>query len=102
VPGYSGMVLPICGRMHTLNWLYYGKNMQGMLKAVIDADSRRYLGFHHVGDGAKVAFQYLSYLLKTGWTVDQMTEMNEIFLNAEHFIQLTRLIGGYKELIDLC
>jgi len=102
IPGYSGNVLPICGRMHTLNWLYYGKNIQGMLKAVIDADSRRYLGFHHVGDGAKVSFQYLSHLLKTGWTVDQMTELNEVFLNAEHFIQLTRLIGGYKELIDLC
>ncbi len=102
IPGYPGNALPVCGRMHTLNLLYYGKNINGMLKAIIDADSRRYLGFHHVGDGAKVSFQYLSYLLKTGWTVDQMTELNEIFLNAEHFIQLTRLIGGYKELIDLC
>ena len=102
IPGYSGMVLPICGRMHTLNLLYYGKNIQGMLKAIIDADSRRYLGFHHVGDGAKVSFQYLSYLLKQGWTVDQMTELNEVFLNAEHFIQLTRLVGGYKELINFC
>ncbi len=102
LPGYSGNILPICGRMHTMNLLYYGKNIQGMLKAVIDADSRKYLGFHHVGDGAKVSFQYLSYLLKIGWTVDQMAEQNEIFLNAEHFIQLTRLIGGYKELFDLC
>ena len=101
-PGYSGSILPISGRMHTINLLYYGKNMQGMLKAVIDADTRKYLGFHHVGDGAKVSFQYLSYLLKIGFTVDQMAEQNEIFLNAEHFIQLTRLIGGYKELIDLC
>jgi pyruvate/2-oxoglutarate dehydrogenase complex dihydrolipoamide dehydrogenase (E3) component len=101
-PGYPGSVLPICGRMHTINWLYYGRNMQGMLKAVIDADSRKYLGFHHVGDGAKVSFQYLSHFLKTGFTVDQMAEQNEIFLNAEHFIQLTRLIGGYEQLIDLC
>ena len=102
IPGYPGNALPVCGRMHTLNLLYYGKNINGMLKAIIDADSRRYLGFHHVGDGAKVSFQYLSHLLKIGWTVDQMTELNEVFLNAEHFIQLTRLIGGYKELIDLC
>jgi len=76
--------------------------MQGMMKAVIDADSRRYLGFHHVGHEAKVSFQYLSYLLKNGWTVDQMSDLNEVFLNGEHFIQLTRLVGGYKELIDLC
>ncbi len=102
IPGYPGNALPVCGRMHTLNLLYYGRNLNGMLKAVIDADSRKYLGFHHVGDGAKVSFQYLSYLLKVGWSVDQMSELNEVFLNAEHFIQLTRLIGGYEKLIDLC
>ena len=69
-----------------------------MLKAIVDADSRRYLGFHHVGDGAKVSFQYLSHFLKTGWTVDQMAEQNEIFLNAEHFIQLSRLVAGQEVL----
>jgi dihydrolipoamide dehydrogenase len=51
-----------------------------------------------VGDGAKTAFQYLSYLLKIGWTVDQMANLHEIFLNAEHFIQLSRLVAGQKEL----
>ena len=99
--GYPGSALPVEGRMHTINQLYYGRQMQGMLKALIDADSRRYVGFHHVGYGAKVAFQYLSYLLKVGWTVDQMADLNEIFLNAEHFIQLSRLIAGYPELVNL-
>ena len=56
------------------------------------------MGFHSVGDGAKTAFQYLSYLLKIGWTVDQMADLHEIFLNAEHFVQLSRLIAGQKEL----
>jgi dihydrolipoamide dehydrogenase len=101
-PGHPGVVFPVCGRMSTLNLLFYGQNIHGMCKAVVDADSRKYLGFHHVGDGAKVSFQYLSYLLKIGWTVDQMAELNEIFLNAEPFIQLTRLVAGYKELINLC
>jgi len=49
-----------------------GKISRGCWKLSSMADSRRYLGFHHVGDGAKVSFQYLSYLLKQGWTVDQM------------------------------
>ena len=51
-----------------------------------------------MGDGAKTAFQYLSYLLQQGWTVDKMSNLHEIFLNAEHFIQLSRLIAGQKEL----
>jgi len=44
-----------------INFLFYGKNMKGMLKAIADADSRKYLGFHHLGDGAKVSFQYLPF-----------------------------------------
>jgi len=92
--------LPVEGRMFTLMSLYYGQNMNGFLKAVIDADTRKFLGFHHVGYGAKDGFQYLAYLLKIGWTVDQMADLNEIFLNPEHFIQLTRLLAGYKNLLD--
>jgi len=99
-PGYAGNALPVCGRMHTLNLLYYGANMNGMLKAVVNADTREYVGFHHVGDGAKVAFQYLGYLMKKGWKVDDMAQLNEVFLNAEHFIQLSRLIAGKKKLTD--
>lgn len=101
VSGYPGQVLPICGRMHTLNLLFYGQNINGFLKALVDTETRQYVGFHHVGDGAKVSFQYLSWLMKNGGTVDDVAEMNEVFLNAEHFIQLTRLISGYKDLINL-
>ena len=96
IPGFSGHALPVSGRMFTLNLLFYGQDMHGFLKAIIDTKTRKFLGFHHVGDGAKVSFQYLSYLLKIGWTVDQMADMTEIFLNAEHFIQLTRLVSGRR------
>jgi dihydrolipoamide dehydrogenase len=98
IPGFENHGLPVCGRMHTLNLLYYGQNRNGLIKAIVDPKSRKYLGFHSIGDGAKTGFQYLSYLLKLGWTVDQMADLHEIFLNAEHFVQLSRLIAGQKEL----
>ena len=69
--------------------------LSGWLKLVIDADSRKILGAHHVGFGAKDAFQYIDYLIRQpqGWTIDDMAELNELFLNPEHFIQLSRLRG---------
>ena len=97
-PGFENLGLPVCGKMHTLNLLYYGQGRNGLVKAIVDPKSRRYVGFHSVGDGAKTAFQYLSYLLKIGWTVDQMADLHEIFLNAEHFIQLSRLVAGQEKL----
>lgn len=75
--------------------------LTGFQKCVIDGASRRVLGAHHVGFGAKDAFQYLDYLIKQGITIDQMGEMNELFLNPEHFIQLCRLRAGKSNLVDL-
>ncbi len=98
IPHFENQGLPVCGRMHSLNLFFYGQNRNGLVKAIVEPKSRKYLGFHSVGDGAKTAFQYLSYLLKIGWTVDQMSELHEIFLNAEHFVQLSRLVAGQKEL----
>jgi len=98
IPGFENQGLPVCGRTMSLNLFFYGENRNGLHKAIVDPKSRRYIGFHHVGDGAKTAFQYLSYLLQQGWTVDQMANLHEIFLNAEHFIQLSRLVAGQKEL----
>ncbi len=70
--------------------------LSGWLKLVIDADSRKVLGAHHVGYGAKDAFQYIDYLIRRpeGFTMDEMAELNELFLNPEHFIQLCRLRAG--------
>jgi dihydrolipoamide dehydrogenase len=77
--------------------------LSGWLKLVIDADSRRVLGAHHVGYGAKDAFQYIDYLIRQpgGWTMDQMAELDELFLNPEHFIQLCRLRAGQLNPVNL-
>jgi len=77
--------------------------LSGWLKLVIDADSRKILGAHHVGFGAKDAFQYIDYLIRRpeGWTMDDMAELNELFLNPEHFIQLCRLRAGQVSPVNL-
>jgi 2-oxopropyl-CoM reductase (carboxylating) len=87
----------------TMLYAFLRPEFSGFQKCVVDGDSRRILGFHHVGYGAKDAFQYLDYLLRRpeGLTVDEMGQMNELFLNPEHFIQLCRLRAGRRELVDL-
>lgn len=76
-------------------------HMSGFQKIVIDAKTRRVLGAHHVGYGAKDAFQYLNVLIKGGLTVDDLGDMDELFLNPTHFIQLSRLRAGAKNLSNL-
>jgi dihydrolipoamide dehydrogenase len=87
----------------TMLYAFAKPELSGLQKCVIDGASRRVLGFHHVGYGAKDAFQYLDHLLRRpdGLTVDELGEMNELFLNPEHFIQLSRLRAGRRELVDL-
>ncbi|MGH8972007.1 MAG: FAD-dependent oxidoreductase [Acidimicrobiia bacterium] len=76
--------------------------LSGFCKMVIDGDSRKLLGAHYVGFGVKNAFQYLDHLIRRpeGITIDEMGELNELFLN-ELFIQLCRLRAGAKVLTDL-
>lgn len=87
----------------TMLYAFLKPELSGFQKCVIDGDTRRVLGFHHVGYGAKDAFQYLDYLLRRpeGITIDEMGQMNELFLNPEHFIQLCRLRAGRRGLVDL-
>lgn len=75
--------------------------LSGFQKLVLDGSSRRVLGAHHVGYGARDGFQYLNILVKQGLTIDQLGDMDELFLNPTHFIQLSRLRAGQKELHDL-
>ena len=84
-------------------YAFHYPELTGWFKLVIAADSRRIVGAHHVGYGAKDAFQYLDYLIRRpeGFTVDDMAQLNELFLNPEHFIQLCRLRAGQKELSSL-
>jgi pyruvate/2-oxoglutarate dehydrogenase complex dihydrolipoamide dehydrogenase (E3) component len=76
-------------------------HMSGFQKIVIDANTRKVIGAHHVGYGAKDAFQYLNVLIKDGLTIDQLGDMDELFLNPTHFIQLSRLRAGAKNLVNL-
>ncbi len=101
--GIADDELPLPCAEGTMLYAFDKPALSGYQKCVIDGDSRRILGFHHVGYGAKDAFQYLDYLLRRpeGLTVDDMAQMNELFLNPEHFIQLCRLRGGRRELVDL-
>ena len=87
----------------TMLYAFMFPELSGFQKAVVDGDTRRMLGFHHVGYGAKDAFQYLDHLMRRpgGITIDEMGSMNELFLNPEHFIQLSRLRAGSPNLRDL-
>lgn len=95
--------LPLPCADRSMLFAFAQPELSGYQKAIVDADSRRILGLHHVGYGAKDAFQYLDYLLRRpqGLTVDEMGEMNELFLNPEHFIQLSRLRAGRSNLTNL-
>jgi dihydrolipoamide dehydrogenase len=101
--GVDPSTLPLPCAEGTMLYAFLKPEASGLQKAVIDGDSRRILGFHHVGYGAKDGFQYLDHLMRRpqGITVDEMGEMNELFLNPEHFIQLSRLRAGNPEMVDL-
>jgi len=75
--------------------------LSGFQKCIYDNATRKLVGAHHVGFGAKDAFQYLDYLIKKGITIDEIGWMNELFLNPEHYIQLSRLRAGNADLTDL-
>jgi dihydrolipoamide dehydrogenase len=74
--------------------------LTGFCKMLIDGDSRRIIGAHYVGFGVKNAFQYLDELMRRGITIDEMGDLNELFLN-DLFIQLCRLRAGQAQLQDL-
>lgn len=101
--GIANDEIPLPCAEGTMLYAFARPELSGFQKCVVDGDSRRVLGFHHVGYGAKDAFQYLDFLLRRpdGLTIDDMGQMNELFLNPEHFIQLCRLRAGRRELVDL-
>jgi 2-oxopropyl-CoM reductase (carboxylating) len=48
----------------TMLFSFLEPELSGFQKCVVDGDTRRILGFHHVGYGAKDAFQYLDHLMR--------------------------------------
>ncbi|MGO9238271.1 MAG: FAD-dependent oxidoreductase [Methylocella sp.] len=98
-PNGLDIALPASDR--TMLYAMSRPRMSGFQKLILDGDSRRVLGAHHVGYGAKDAFQYLNVLVHRGLTIDELGDMDELFLNPTHFIQLSRLRAGYRELRSL-
>ncbi len=95
--------LPLPCAEGTMLYAFSKPELSGFQKLVVDGASRKVLGAHHVGYGAKDAFQYLDYLIHRpeGLTIDALGWMNELFLNPEHFVQLSRLRAGNANLRDL-
>jgi 2-oxopropyl-CoM reductase (carboxylating) len=98
-PNGLNIGLPAADR--TMLYALARPHMSGFQKLILDGDTRRVLGAHHVGYGAKDAFQYLNILVRRGLTIDELGEMDELFLNPTHFIQLSRLRAGQRELRSL-
>jgi 2-oxopropyl-CoM reductase (carboxylating) len=98
-PNGLNIGLPLADR--TMLYALARPHMSGFQKLILDGDTRRVLGAHHVGYGAKDAFQYLNVLVRRGLTIDELGEMDELFLNPTHFIQLSRLRAGQRELRGL-
>lgn len=93
-PDGQSVALPAGDRM--MLYVMMKPHLSGFQKLVIDGDSRRILGAFHVGCGAKDGFQYLAPMVRNGLTVDELGEMDELFLNPSYFIQLCRLRSGSK------
>jgi pyruvate/2-oxoglutarate dehydrogenase complex dihydrolipoamide dehydrogenase (E3) component len=103
VEGLDNENLPLPCSDRSMLYAFSRPELSGFQKLVVDGTSRKVLGAHHVGYGAKDAFQYLDYLIHRpeGLTIDELGWMNELFLNPEHFIQLSRLRAGRQKLVDL-
>ncbi|MDD5248682.1 MAG: FAD-dependent oxidoreductase [Rhodocyclaceae bacterium] len=98
-PDGLNVALPASDR--TMLYAFLEPKMSGFQKLILDAATRRVVGAFHVGYGAKDAFQYLNHLMKQGLTIDQLGDMDELFLNPTHFIQLARLRAGNRTLRNL-
>jgi dihydrolipoamide dehydrogenase len=101
----KGIAPEDCGLPATDGSMFFSftrPGLNGIIKSVIDADSRKIVGMHSVGFGNKNSFQYIDALIKQpgGFTIDAMAEVNELFLN-DGFPQLHRLRAGQKVLKDL-
>jgi dihydrolipoamide dehydrogenase len=103
VEGLDTHNLPLPCAEGTMLYAFSKPELSGFQKLVVDGETRKVLGAHHVGYGAKDAFQYLDHLIHRpeGLTVDELGWMNELFLNPEHFVQLSRLRAGKAKLVHL-
>lgn len=95
-PDGQAVALPAGDRM--MLYVMMRPHLSGFHKLVVDGDTRRILGAFHVGYGAKDGFQYLAPMVRTGLTIDELGELDELFISPSYFIQLCRLRSGSKVL----
>lgn len=98
-PDGLDVALPASDR--TMLYAFMEPRLSGFQKLIIDEETRLVVGAHHVGYGARDSFQYLYQLMKRGLTIDELGDMDELFLNPTHFIQLCRLRAGHRKLRNL-
>jgi 2-oxopropyl-CoM reductase (carboxylating) len=91
--------LPAGDRM--MLYLMAKPRMSGFQKLIIDGDTRKILGAVHIGYGAKDGFQYLNYLVNKGLSIDELADMDELFISPSYFIQLCRLRAGELHFKDI-
>ncbi|NMO92093.1 FAD-dependent oxidoreductase [Actinomycetospora sp. TBRC 11914] len=103
VEGLDTEHLPLPCAEGSMLYAFRRPELSGFQKLVVDGTTRQVLGAHHCGYGAKDAFQYLDHLIHRpeGLTIDELGWMNELFLNPEHFVQLSRLRAGKGRLTHL-
>lgn len=97
----DGWDVPLPTADRTMIYAHTKPRKSGFQKCIVDANTRKIVGAWHVGFGGKDSFQYLSKLIRDGITIDEMADLDELFLNPTHFIQLSRLRAGNKELRDI-
>jgi dihydrolipoamide dehydrogenase len=75
----------------------------GFQKCVIDPGSRKVVGIHHAGYGAKTAFQYLHHLMSrpAGLTIDELGDMNELYISSDYFVGYARLRANQATLTSM-
>lgn len=95
-PDGHNIALPAGDRM--MLYAMMKPHLSGFQKLVVDGATRKIIGAFHVGCGAKDGFQYLAPMVRRGLTIDELGEMDELFLNPSYFIQLCRLRAGSKAL----
>jgi len=100
IQGYKNW-LPLPLAEGTMEYAQQWPDLSGFQKIIYDARTRKFLGAQHVGYGGKDSFQYLLYMLKKGATIDEIANLTELFINPTHYIQLSRLRSGMKNLVDL-
>lgn len=103
VHGLDTDALPLPAGDRVMLYAFAAPERSGYQKMVVDGRTRRVLGLHHVGYGAKDAFSVYDHLMRRpeGLTIDELGGMNELFLTSTYFIQQSRLRAGKARLTGM-